>query len=398
MSVFSCRVIDSRGRRRELVREAESEALLAHQLARDGFAPLAIRPVGPRSVGGRRYRRSAVIEFTATMATLLAAGLTLRDALEVAQTIYLRGDVNAIVVSLLSEIETGCTVTEALERQRTRLPPIYAGFVRVGERVGSLEGSFQRLARFLTEEARIRDRLVTALIYPTLVLVTAVLGAAGIALFVLPRAGAMFDQLGVGAPARLQQMAALTRALAAGAAGALAAAVVALVAVLAGRRLAPWFRERSDRWLLRLPILGRLLALRENLNLAFALETLTEGGLAVEDALEEASRVLGNRALAAALARARERVLGGGELSRALLEEPVLPERLGRWVAVGERSGLVAEVFGQLRAYWQHEMERWSERFMALVEPVLILAVGVVIVLLVVFFILPLFSAYGSLI
>jgi type II secretory pathway component PulF len=246
-----------------------------------------------------------VIEFTNAMATLLAAGLTLRDALDVAQTIYLRGDLNAIVVSLLSEIETGCSVYEALQRQRSRFPPIYAGFVRVGEKIGSLEGIFARLAGFLAEDARIRDKLVTALIYPSMVLAAAVLGSAGVGLFVVPRAVAMFAELGSAIPASLKQMATNMRLVAAAVGVLAAAAVVGGIAVLIARRLSAGFRERTDHWILGMPVIGRPMSLRENLNLVYAMEALTEGGLAVEDALQEATLVLSNTALVAATRRAR---------------------------------------------------------------------------------------------
>jgi type II secretory pathway component PulF len=90
--------------------------------------------------------------------------------------------------------------------------------------------------------------------------------------------------------------------------------------------------------------------------------------------------------------------LKGENLSESFLSERIFPPRLGHWIAVGERSGQIAMVFGQLRLYYQSEIEKWTSRFMNLIEPVLILLVGIVIFLIILFFIVPIFSIYEGLI
>ena len=166
----------------------------------------------------------------------------------------------------------------------------------------------------------------------------------------------------------------------------------------AARRRRPAFAERLDRLALKLPLIGRLSRLQQMLNLTFAMETMTAGGLAVEDALQEAEGVVQNRALRAGIRGARARLLKGESLSRAFLADPVFPERLGRWMAVGERSGQVAPVFAQLRRYHQEEIEKWSTRFMSLVEPVLIVLVGIILLVLILLFITPIFSMYEGMV
>jgi len=155
--------------------------------------------------------------------------------------------------------------------------------------------------------------------------------------------------------------------------------------------------ETLDALVLRLPLIGRMRFLREMLNLLFALEMLTAGGFTVEDALAEAGEVVGNRALRAALARVREAIVRGENLSAAFLANPVFTPRVGRWIAVGERIGQVEQVFGQLRRHYQGEIEKWSTGFMNLVEPVLILTVGVIIFVIVIVVVMPIFSIYEGL-
>ena len=226
----------------------------------------------------------------------------------------------------------------------------------------------------------------------------AVVGIAGIVIFVLPRIRLLFEQLGTALPARLASMLAIVRA------GGHRARRDRARRDRRGSSSCRWradpatrLAEILDRVVLRLPLVGRMRFLREMLNLLFALEMLTAGGFTVEDALAQAGEVVGNRAFRAALARVREAIVRGENLSAAFLANPVFTARVGRWIAVGERIGQVEQVFGQLRHHYQGEIEKWSTRFMNLVEPVLILTVGVVIFVIIIVVVMPIFSIYEGL-
>jgi type II secretory pathway component PulF len=397
MPIYNCRVVDARGRTSSFVREAASEEVLIRELNKEDIFPLEVRQAEEaleQAARRRRFSRAAVIEFTETVSVLLASGLTFRDALEVAQTIFLKGEINRMVAHLLEQIRKGASVTDAVAGLGEGLPPLYRGFIRIGEKIGSLEEAFKQLAAYLGEDRKVRDKLASSLIYPIMVLGVAFVGIAGIVIFVLPRIQAMFQQLGAALPARLSSALGLFRGAVLGGGLLLAGALAAVLVLSALRRSNPALALALDRLVLRLPVYGRVRYLREILNLLFALEMLTAGGFSVEDALGESAEVTGNQAFRAALAAARESIVGGENLSAAFLSSPVFSSRIGRWVAVGERAGQVEQVFGQLRRYYQVEIEKWSSRFMNLVEPILILGVGLVIFLVIIFFIMPIFSIY----
>ena len=400
MPIYYCRVVDARGRTSSFMREAATEEVLIRELNKEDIFPLEVRQAVEASLKAARrqsFSRGAVIEFTDTISVLLASGLTFRDALEVAQTIFLKGEINRMVAHLLEHIRKGAAVSDAVAGLGAGLPPIYHGFVRIGEKIGSLDDAFKQLAVYLGEDRKVRDKLASSLIYPALVLGVAVVGIVGIVTFVLPKIQSMFQQLGAAMPARLSSMLGLLRgAIYVG--GGLAVAALAAVLVLSGlRRSNPRLALALDRLVLRLPIYGRMKYLREILNLLFALEMLTAGGFSVEDALSEAAKVTSNQAFRDGLTVARDSIVRGENLSAAFLGNPVFSSRIGRWVAVGEKAGQVEQVFGQLRRYYQAEIERWSTRFMSLVEPVLILGVGLIIFLIIIFFITPIFSIYEGL-
>ncbi len=399
MPVYQCRVIDGRGRPGDVVREAPTQEALLRQLAGESLAPISVRLSDAADAGPRRRSRAsarAVHELAGAMSLLLSSGLTLRDALRVAQTVYPRGEVNRMVVTLLEELERGSSVIAAMDRLSSSVPALFAGFVRIGERVGSLEDAFRTLAEYMGRQKRLRDRVTSALIYPAAVLTVALAGVAALTFVVLPRAQELFRELGSTIPPTIVQRARLFRLLLGALLALIAAAALALPLLGLARRSSAAAAEAIDRALLRVPAAGSVIRHRETLGFVFAMETLVGGGFSVEDAMAEAAGVVANRWLRAGILRARERVLKGEPLSRAFEAESELPERLVRWVGISERSGSVQEVFHQLRLYYQGETEKWSERLMSLAEPVLILCVGAMIITLVLLFVVPLFSLYGS--
>ena len=333
MASYECRVIDTRGHARTMVREAASEELLLRELNREELSPLRIRAAAVAGAAGgsrRRFSRAAVLEFTDSVGLLLSSGLTFKDSLEVAQGIFLKGEIAAMVTHLLGQIRKGGTVADAIAGLGTGLPPIYRGFIRIGERTGSLEEAFKQLAAYLAEDKRLRDRISGSLTYPVLVLGAAVVGIVGIVTFVLPRVRLLFEQLGTALPARLSAMLGVVRTAGIAAGVLLAAGAVAVILLAVLRRGNPRLAERLDRIVLGLPLVGRMRFLREMLNLLFAMEMLTAGGFTVEDALAQTAEVTSNRALRAALGTGPR---GGRARGQSLLG---LPGRGGVHLARGQ--------------------------------------------------------------
>jgi type II secretory pathway component PulF len=347
--------------------------------------------------GGRRYPKNLIIEFTDTLAHLLSSGLIFKEALEVAQTIFQKGKINHLTATLLDKIKKGTSFHDALEDFSPTFPPIYRGMVKVGEKVGSLEQAFKGLSLYLTEEKKLREKLIGSMMYPAMILSVAFVGIFILVLFILPRIKGIFTQLGSQLPQRIESITHVLNVLMIAGVSCAVLLCVLFAVVYLIRKTRGSMAERLDRVILRVPILGHIRSLRESLNFLFAMETLTGAGFAVEDALLEAGNVVENRALQGGILKVREKILRGEALSAAFMENPIFPERLSRWINIGEKSGNIEKAFAQLRSYYQSEVERWSTRFMNLIEPVLILSVGAVIFLFIIFFVMPIFTIYGSL-
>jgi type II secretory pathway component PulF len=400
MPVFYCKVVDENGETAEFTRETESEELLVRELTTNKFLPIAIRETklyGKRGPERKRLKNAIVIEFTDTFHLLLSSGLTLRDALEVAQTIFTNGKLNQIATSILASVKKGASFHEALSRLGESFPPMYNGMVRVGEKIGSLEAALKGLSRYMSEKQKLKEKFIGSMIYPFIVMGVAFVGIVILVTFILPRIKVIFSQLGAQLPERIESLAGVMNALTAVGAAAAGLCVVCLLFYLVIRHREGTLSRFVDRALLKTPILGGIRFLRENLNFLFAMETLTNGGFTVEEALLESGSVVSSSAIRQSIVEAREKILKGEALSSAFSKGSIFPEKMIRWINIGEKSGHIERAFGQLRAYYQREVEKWSSRFMTLIEPILILFLGLTIFLFIILFIVPIFSMYGSL-
>jgi type II secretory pathway component PulF len=397
VSTFVCRVVDAQGKRAVFRRDAAHEAAVLRDLNQEGYFILEVSPASSApELPVRRLKPAIVLEFTQVLATLMANGLGLKEALSIARRIG-----GASVAPLLRHVEErvakGDSLFESLSAWKSEFSPLYLGLVRIGEKSGDLATIFQRLSDYLAGKQALRDKMVNSLVYPVFVLGVALVGIILLATLVLPKLTGMIGSLN-------PQAAALYRRNVSGfQAGALS--LVALLGLLGALALL-LFRQRSrdeswarrlDSLLLRVPVAGSFARSAFGLNFSFAMETLLTSGYSLEDALEESSWVVGNIRYREGLLSARGGVVKGVLLSEALREEGIFPQVLVGWMAVGEGANDLVKSFAQVRAYYQKETDKLYARFMNLAEPGLIVAVGAILVTLILTFVTPIFTMLGNL-
>jgi type II secretory pathway component PulF len=340
--------------------------------------------------------KKAVLEFTEMMELLIGAGLSLKDALELFTAINRNSRGDLLGRRLSDLINRGFSFAQAVRSMEDTFSPIYRGMIRVGDKVGSVESIFPRLSSYLRDQKKMRDKISAALAYPILVLAVSILGGLGLVFFVLPKLQAIFAGFGGNEGGRIEANIRSMETV-------LLAFVVLLIlgvsVVLALRKTGEQAEETAcllDGVLLRLPLIGGFIASWESLNFSFAMEVLTGGGVSVETAIDEAADVVSNRAYRRALKTAREKIINGGNIAGAFSGERIFPVYMSRWLSIGERSGKTENIFSRIRFYFQGEIERRTSQFVLLIEPAMIVVVGVVMLWIVGGIILPLFSMYGS--
>jgi len=327
---------------------------------------------------------------------LLDSGLSVRDSLEILKTITKDIKVNALVNAIERDLKAGSSFYSSIRNITPPLPVIYLSMVKVGESTGDLTFVFRKINSYLIRQKKIREKLVSSLIYPVIVLLVAVCSMILISTFIIPKMSEIFIDLGSGVPDEVKQVLSFSKRIFTGFLITIPLVIVLGFTISAVKRRNSNFAVAVDWLKLKIPFIGSFSEDNHFLNILFTLDALTSSGVTVEDALGEVTANTGNIAVKEALNNAHGKVLKGIGLSEALSYEKIIPARITKWIAVGERTGSMGKVFGQLSDYYENELEKKSTRFMSLIEPALIIFTGLIVFGIVMMVIIPLFSTFGT--
>jgi len=393
MPVFAYRALTAAGQGRRGVIDAESTRAAWQALRNRGIFPTELaedRASAPRA-GRRRVAAGELAAATRALATLVAAGVPVTEALAAVGEETEQAALANALTHAHARLREGVPLADALGASPTVFAPLFCDVVRAGELSGALPAVLLRLADHAEASAATRARLRAALTYP-MVMVLATLAVLGFLLaWVVPQVTHLFAESGAQLPVATRILVAVTHLVA------VSWWVVLPLGVGAALGIAAWARtdagrERIDATVLRLPLVAGLVRKVASARLARTLATLLTGGVPLETALGIAIPVMGNRALAAAVAGAREAVREGQPLATALAASRTFPPLLVRLAAVGERGGSLADTLERAAVAHEGEVERALAALVALVEPALILTMGGVVLVLVAAILLPLFE------
>jgi general secretion pathway protein F len=378
VALLRYRALTQAGARHAGVVEAPTPEAATSVLRARGLIVLDIAPERDATNRfGARVRTGDLAEFTRALSALLPAGLPLPRALNVARDIA-PASMRTALADVQARVERGSTFADALAAHPNAFPASYAGLIRAGERAGNLNASVSRLADAIEGEQQFRAKLLTAAIYPTLL---AFVGGGAILvllMLVLPRFGALFVASGSALPASTAFVLGLSTILRAWA----APIVLALVALSA---LALWLATSADaapsrsRLLLGTPLVSsfyrEVLAART----ARVIAILLGGGAPFVVALDDAARSLDDPSAQAEVLRIRARVREGVSPAAAVAEGTLFPPVLARLVAAGEESSQLEAFLSKAADLFEERAKRSAARFVALAEPALIVAFGLVV-------------------
>jgi type IV pilus assembly protein PilC len=400
MAYYRCSVVTSAGKKTSLVKEAANEQELIASFNNADHILVKYIPVADTAIlhSKMNYSRENVLEFTEIMSSLLKSGLPIQDAIALCGSIAANPKTVWLSKNLLGALQNGLPLHGALKMHSPSFSTLYQSLVKLGEQTGSVAAVFQRMSHYLRNEKKIRGKIKTVIWYPAMVLFIALAGSIAIIAFFLPRMAEVFSafQAGAGQDAAME-LAHIYRSV---------WVSVFVIFLLAGssigsvllRKSSARFAYLTDRMFLNMPLFGAYIKAIQTMDFSFAMEMLTGAGINIHTALRETAAVIRNRAYSKALLEVYSMLLNGERLSRAFGLYKEFPLYIATWIAVGESTGMVEPVFTQLREYFQESADRMTERLMSLLEPCLIIVVGIIVLIMVLQFILPLFSMYGRLI
>ncbi|MBP1605851.1 MAG: epsF 1 [Acidobacteria bacterium] len=394
---FHCRLATPAGRVVEEVVDAESEVRLRHDLTAKGLLVLSVRPKGlairgavPMTRGKRVSTRDFLI-FNQELATLLKAGMPLIRSLDILRQRVENPRFRAVLDDIHEQVKGGAALSEAFEAHRDLFPGVYTASLVAGEKSGGLEQVLRRYVAYVRVVNNLKRRTLSALVYPAVLLVLSVFVVGIIVFQVVPAFAdfyATFDR----------ELPLSTRIIVGVSTFAVRYWPLVLMAI-AGVSVAVWAWGRRpenrvllDGWILRLPVVGPGVAKFATSQFARTLSTLLGGGIPLVQALGVTAGAVGNRYLAAELAAVGHRVREGEAMASAMAARGSFQDVAIKMVEVGEATGALGEMLSSLGDFYDEEIETTVTRFVALVEPMLLVLMGIIIALLLLALYLPVYQ------
>jgi type IV pilus assembly protein PilC len=395
---YRCRLGTASGHITEAVYVADSEATLRRELEDKGLYVLTIQragrlpfPGGLRLPQRRRVGQREFLVFNQELATLLKAGMPLVQSLDILRQ---RVD-NAVFKSILDDIyervRGGSSLSEAFDAHGALFPGVYTASLMAGEKSGNLEQVIRRYVAYAKVIAAVKRRTISALVYPAILTVLSLVVVSIIVLKVVPAFSSFYGQFGKELPLSTRVIVAVSDFM---------VAYFPFILISLGAAAAAfwlWVRKpeqrvRFDAVMLRLPFAGDVVRKFSTAQAARTLATLLGGGIPLVNSLEIAARSIGNRYMAEQLLAAGHQVREGSALAAAMLERRAFPDVSIKMVEVGEQTGALQEMLNSLADFFDEEVDTTLARFVTLVEPILLVTMGLVIAALLLALYMPLFQ------
>jgi type IV pilus assembly protein PilC len=392
---FRCRLGTSAGEIVEGIYVADSEARLRRELEEKGMYVLSLqrRAALSLSTGGRRQKikRQEFLVFNQELATLLKAGMPLVQSLDILRQRVLNPTFKTVLDSVHDRVRSGTSLSDAFAEHQSLFPPVYSASLLAGERSGNLDAVIRRYVTYDKIVGAVKRRTLSALIYPGILVTMMILLIGIIVVKVVPAFSDFYANFDRELPLSTRIIVGVSNAVVSNIVFIVAGVISLGVAVTYWSRQ-PAQRHRLDKWVLDVPWVGETARKFFTSQLARTLATLLGGGIPLVNALEISVRSLSNQHLARDLDRGRIRVQEGQGFAAALRERNVFPDVAVKMVEVGESTGALQEMLNSLAEFYDEEIETEVGRFITLVEPVILVIVGIVIAVVVLALYMPLFE------
>ncbi len=390
---YRCVVSSETGKKSQIIKNACDENELLRSFAGSNMILISYRQMDDMGKVNikTRINEENVLMFTENMASLLSSGLAVQESLSVCADITKKTATEKLCVELSRIVAGGEAFYSALSLFSPSFSALYVSMVKIGEATGSVEKVFQRLAVYLERKKQMRRKIMQTLLYPVMVCVTACAVCVFIVLYVFPRIQDVFEVFAAGDAQINGQVQGIYESLYSALIACVCIAAASVCVVLCCK-----YNETAakifDRLLLHLPLAGNIVKAFNTNDFAFAMELLSSSGIPTVQALERASEVVRNSAFREGVRTVIGEVSCGKSLSHSCERSGVFPAYVVSWLNIGERTGKVEQVFAQIHRYYEQENTHLMGSMLAAAEPAFILAAGILLLILVSRFVLPVFS------
>jgi len=381
---------DKRGQRIKGKSLAPDEASLRVELRRQGIAPSKIRKQSQRLKGGRVNPGDIAI-FSRQLATMLASGIPMVQSFEIVGSGSDKPALQKLILDIKADVESGTSLHEALGKHPLQFDDLFVNLVEAGEQAGALETLLDKIATYKEKTEAMKKKVKKALFYPAAVMIVAFIVTIILLIFVIPEFQSLFQGFGANLPAFTQFVINISEVVQHDG--------IFLGLILGGIVFAFfYFKKRSrkmreilDRITLKLPIIGPIINKAAIARYARTLSTMFAAGVPLVEALESVAGACGNIVYEDAVMKMKDEVATGQRLQRAMEARGIFPNMVVQMIAVGEESGSLDTMAGKVATFYEAEVDNAVDAMSSLLEPLIMVVLGVIVGSLVIAMYLPIF-------
>ena len=400
MAAFEYQALNAQGRTVKGVLEGDNERSIRSNLRDRGLTPLSVGLIKEeQSRSGEfqlSFRRPGISGnelalLTRQFSTLVHAGLTIEDCLNALIEQNETRRTRTVLAGVRGHVLEGQSLGAAMGQFPNAFPDIYRSMIAAGEQSGQLAQILERLADYMENRQALQNKMIQAFIYPALVTLLAIGMVSLLMVYVVPKVTRVFENTGQELPLLTQALLATSDAVRAG--GILwPIGIAVLVLAIRYALQQPHIRHAWHRLLLRMPVAGRVTRGVNAARMANALGILTASGIPLLNAMRYGVELINNMPMRAAMEQALLQVREGGSLSRALAQSKLFPPMIVHLIGSGEATGKLDSMLVRAAEAQERELENWVKTFTAILEPLLIIGMGVMVLLIVLAIMMPIFE------
>jgi type IV pilus assembly protein PilC len=382
---------DKRGVRIKGKSLAPDEPALRAELRRQGIAPSRIKRQRD-SVRGGKVNAGDIAVFMRQLATMLTAGIPLVQAFEIVANGNEKSSMQKLLLNVKSDVEGGTSLHEALGKHPLYFDDLTVNLVEAGEQAGALEALLDKIATYKEKTEALKKKVKKALFYPAAVLGVAVLVTVVLLIFVIPQFEALYKGFGADLPAFTQAVINLSKFVQHDGIYLGVVIAAAFFSFFYFKKRSRALRQFLDRLTLKIPVVGPILNKSAIARYARTLSTMFAAGVPLVEALGSVAGATGNIVYETAVLKMRDEVATGQRLQRAMEQTGLFPNMVNQMIAVGEESGSLDEMSGKVASFYEAEVDNAVDAMSSLMEPMIMVILGVLVGSLVIAMYLPIFK------
>ncbi|EGT3600750.1 type II secretion system F family protein [Clostridium perfringens] len=399
MANFKYKAINSEGQRIEGSQSADSESQVREMLLSNQYYPLSIEKENSKSKSSLSFNRKVKLKdiavFCRQFYVMLDSGLSIGKTLNILIEQGEKPKIREALIGVNGDLKRGETLANSMRKRKDVFPNLLTSMIDAGERSGNLDIILKRMAEYYEKETKIRGKIKSAMIYPIVLGVVAIIAITFILTFVMPTFVQMFEENNVDLPTSTKMVLGTSEVL--GKYG----IIIFLILVTAIILLGKYLKSEEGQYKLsvinlKIPVIKKLTQKIIVSRFTRTMGIVSSSGMSLVTSLEIVASVVGNKIAEKELLKVKEKVLKGEGLGDSIMKIKIFPPMLASMVKIGEEAGSLDSILDKTADFYDDELEREIQTATALIEPAMIVLMGIIIGFLLISILTPMFTMYNS--